>query len=138
MRRRKLLVVLAGLVALVAVAAGAFALWPREDRVTRENFDHLQVGMSRAEVDAIAAENYKRIKLGMRRARVEAMLGPPGDYRMGPTGSRVALELAGTWLGSQAVTRTDTWITDTLEIQVLYGPSDDAVLARAFVLQKKD
>jgi hypothetical protein len=52
----------AGLLALVGVAA--FVAWPRPDRITRENFDRIKVGMSRAEVEAI--------------------LGPPGDYRTGP------------------------------------------------------
>jgi hypothetical protein len=45
----------------LAVLAGALVLWPRPDRITRENFDRIRKGMSRAEVEAI--------------------LGPPGDYR---------------------------------------------------------
>ena len=57
MRRRKLLAALAGLAVVVAV--GAVGLWPQSDRVTREIFDRLRVGMPRAEVEAI--------------------LGPPGD-----------------------------------------------------------
>jgi hypothetical protein len=62
MRRRKLLVVLAGLA--VVVAAGVVVLWPRPpSRITRENFERIKEGMSRAEVEAI--------------------LGPPGDYRTG-------------------------------------------------------
>jgi hypothetical protein len=61
MRRRTLLVVLAGL-ALV-VATGVVVLWPREDRITQENCDRISEGMSCAEVEAI--------------------LGPPGDYRTG-------------------------------------------------------
>jgi hypothetical protein len=65
MRRRKLrwLLLLVGLAVVVAV--GAFALWPRKDRITRENFDRIQNGMSLAEVEAI--------------------LGPPGDHRTRPT-----------------------------------------------------
>ena len=60
MRRRKLLVVLAGLAVLVA--AGAVVLWPEPpSRITRENFDRVREGMTQAEVEAI--------------------LGPPGDYR---------------------------------------------------------
>jgi hypothetical protein len=58
MRRRKLLVALAGLA--VTVTGGVVVLWPRGDRITRENCDRIQEGMSRAEVEAI--------------------LGPPGDY----------------------------------------------------------
>jgi hypothetical protein len=61
MRRRTLLVALAGLA--VMVAAGVGALWPRPSRVTGENFDRIEKGMSRAEI--------------------EAVLGPPGDYRTG-------------------------------------------------------
>jgi hypothetical protein len=62
MRRRTLLVALAGLA--VVVAAGAVALWSRADRVTRANYERIQIGMTRADVEAI--------------------LGPPGDYRSGP------------------------------------------------------
>jgi hypothetical protein len=62
MRRRKLLVVLAGL-AVVAAAAVAIALWPQpaSSLMTRQNFD--------------------RIRQGMTQAEVEAILGSPGDYR---------------------------------------------------------
>jgi hypothetical protein len=58
MRRRKPLPVPAG--RAVLLAAGAFVLWPRPERITRENF--------------------KRIREGMTQAEVEAILGPPGDY----------------------------------------------------------
>jgi hypothetical protein len=61
MRRRKVLVGLGGLA--VVVAAGTVVLWPRAERVTRENFDRIQIGMSQADMEAI--------------------LGPPGDYRTG-------------------------------------------------------
>jgi hypothetical protein len=60
-RRWKLLVAVAAVAMLIAV----FVIWPRPDRVTRGNFD--------------------RIKNGMSRAEVEAILGPPGDYRNGPS-----------------------------------------------------
>jgi hypothetical protein len=60
MRRRKLVAVVVGLAVLFA--AGAFVLWPREDRITRENFNRIREGTTRAEVESI---------LG----------GPPGDYR---------------------------------------------------------
>jgi hypothetical protein len=60
MRRRKLRWVVAGLAVLLLVT-GAFAAWPRPDRITEENAGRITRGMSRAEVYAI--------------------LGPPGDYR---------------------------------------------------------
>ena len=63
MRSRTLLVALAGLA--VVVAAGAVVLWPREDRLTLENYQSIEYGMSRDQVLAI--------------------LGPPGDHRTGPT-----------------------------------------------------
>jgi hypothetical protein len=63
MRRRKLLVVLAGLA--VVIAAGVVVVWPKASRVPTENCD--------------------RIERGMNRQEVEAILGPPGDYRSGPT-----------------------------------------------------
>jgi hypothetical protein len=55
MRRRTLLVVLAGLA--VVGAAGTVVLWPRTDRIT--------------------SGNYKRLRRGMTVAEVEAILGPP-------------------------------------------------------------
>jgi hypothetical protein len=64
MRRRTLLVVLAGL-AVVLLAARALSLRSHPDRVTRANYDRLRTGMTRAEV--------------------HDLLGPPGDRRTGPT-----------------------------------------------------
>ncbi len=63
MRRRKLRWVLAGL-AVLLLAVGGFVLWPQSDRITRENYD--------------------RIKIGMTIAEAEAILGPPGDFSSGP------------------------------------------------------
>jgi hypothetical protein len=70
MRRRTLLVVLAGLA--VVVAAGVIVFWPREDRVTRAT-----------PPSRITRENFDRICEGMSRAEVETILGPIGDYRTG-------------------------------------------------------
>jgi hypothetical protein len=68
MRRRKLIAAGVGLAVLVAV--GTFALWPSPDRITRKNYERIQKGMSRAEV--------------------ESLLGAPGDYRTGPVGYEAA------------------------------------------------
>jgi hypothetical protein len=62
MRRRTLLVALAGLAVVGAV--GAVVLWLPEDRITESNVDRVRRGMSQAEVKVI--------------------LGPPGDYTSGP------------------------------------------------------
>lgn len=65
MRRGRLRWVVDGLLLLVALlAAGVIVAWPQPGRVTEDNFDRIQEGMSRAEV--------------------EALLGPPGDYKTGP------------------------------------------------------
>jgi hypothetical protein len=74
MRRRSLLVALA--VLAMVVAASVVVLWPRlSSRITRENFDRICGGMSRAEVEDI--------------------LGPPAtigrDRRDGPDGLRQGL-----------------------------------------------
>lgn len=50
--------------ALAVLALGAPLLWPRPGRITRENFDRIQEGMSAAEAEAI--------------------LGPLGIYFTGP------------------------------------------------------
>jgi hypothetical protein len=65
MRNRKLRWAAAGLALVALLAAGAFVMWPRPDRITREN--------------------YQRIRYGMSRGEVEAILGPPGDYTSAPT-----------------------------------------------------
>ena len=62
MRIRKLLVALVGLA--VVGAAGMVVLWPRQDRISRQNLE--------------------RIKRGMTRVEVEAILGPPGDHATAP------------------------------------------------------
>ncbi len=56
---------------LVLTLAGAFALWPRADRITQKNCDRIREGMSQQEVYAI--------------------LGPPGDYRIVQTVDPVPL-----------------------------------------------
>jgi hypothetical protein len=61
-RKRRWLLALAGLLLL---AAGVVTVWPQPERITRENFERIREGMTRAEVEAI--------------------LGPPGDYASGPT-----------------------------------------------------
>jgi hypothetical protein len=63
-RRRKLLVVLAG--AAVVVTAGAVVLWLFHQ-------------------DGLAVENLNRVREGMSLAEVVAILGPPGDYSSADT-----------------------------------------------------
>jgi hypothetical protein len=104
------------LTALALLAVGAFVLWPRPDRITRENFERITEGMSRTEVYAI--------------------LGHPGDYRTGPTRrleepdtgdlhdfDRAEAESA---RGRGAV---DEWSVDSAVIEVAYGRSGGAVHA---------
>jgi hypothetical protein len=73
MRRRKLLVALAGLAAVGVIVLcsrpDGFVLWSRPNRVTRENYDRIHIGMGRTEVEAI--------------------LGPPGDYMSQPAAADI-------------------------------------------------
>ncbi len=59
-------ILLAAFVASIVMLAstGAYVLWPQPDRITKAN--------------------YERIEEGMTRAEVEALLGPPGNYQTGP------------------------------------------------------
>jgi hypothetical protein len=121
MRRRKLLATLAAGMVLAGVAV--FVLWPRPDRITRENFDRITKGMSRAEV--------------------HALLGPPGDYRTVET--EVAVEHAGDFVYSARVARVferfpisilgpeeeyESWLGNAGDICVFYGP--DGVSSEEF------
>jgi hypothetical protein len=54
MRRRKLLVALAGLAVVVAV--GVVVLWPGQSHVTEENFSRIRQGSTEAEVQKILGE----------------------------------------------------------------------------------
>jgi hypothetical protein len=63
MRRRKLLVALAGLA--VVVAAGTLMLWPRADRINYANFNRVEQEMSRDDVEALLGlPNFSESELG--------------------------------------------------------------------------
>ena len=114
MPRRKQLVALMGLA--VVLAAGVVVLWPApKSRISIEQFDQIREGMTLTEV--------------------EALLGPPGDYRTGPT---VVTEVFSVWspgLGrcppGMGPTPLSTgywrfkWGTDRAEVIVLVKPPDD-------------
>src|SRR6516165_6941322 len=91
MRRRKLLVVLA--VLAVVVAAGVVvALWPSRERITQENFDRIREGMSRAEVEGI--------------------LGSPGDYTTGPLNDPDGIEIPLSLLPPPSGVESAWWAAD--------------------------
>jgi hypothetical protein len=130
MRRRWLLRVLAaGL--LLLVTALAFVLWPPASltRITRENFDRIEYGMSPAEVEAI--------------------LGPPGDYRSGPvliawpgvrhTGLREEEVVVGTYQrGMESAFDPDSgysfrwWRADTFVLHVEFSPESEVIYKRGW------
>ena len=98
MRRRKLLVALAGLA--VVVAARAVALWPEPPpRIAQENFD--------------------RIRIGIMRADVAAILGPDGDFKTRDCKRRDLCAM----ISGEAVATVEmqTWDTDTGRIDVYYS-----------------
>jgi hypothetical protein len=94
---RRLRWALAAVGLAVLITAGAFALWPRPDRVTLENFRCIHVGMTRGEVEGI---------LG----------GPPGDYTTGPV---VRIQLG------DRVGYPDRWVGDHAVIEVRFSNSHE-------------
>jgi hypothetical protein len=108
MRRRTLLVALAG---LAVVAAGAVVLWPREDRVTRANFHRIGFG-----------------RVGSR-AELLSVLGPPGDFTSGPVATAGRFEELAS-VPSECVLSgsSDYWKTDTASVYVLAMKDDRAFL----------
>jgi hypothetical protein len=111
MRKRKLLAALAvGLAVLVAAA-----LWPRTPRGER-----------------ISRDNFGRLRIGMGRAEVEAILGPPGDYRTGPVRqTKLMICLHNDAPASNGPEPPDPvcWATDTERIEVTFDPHDTVVAA---------
>jgi hypothetical protein len=112
--------------ALVLILTGAaFVFWPRASRVTRENFQRLHGRMTRTEVEAI--------------------LGPPGDYRTGPTGAISAprwdylhvFEEAESPL-AEAAGAVDEWQSDSVVIRVAYGRSDAAAEASCWDHERQE
>ena len=104
MRRRMLRWALA-LAVLVVMTAGVVTLWPRTDRITRENFDRIQKGMSRAENEAI--------------------LGPPGNYATDPT--KVERDSDEQTIPLPCDVQIVSWTTDTDSCTVVLGPSGQVV-----------
>jgi hypothetical protein len=104
MRRRRLRWVLALAGLGVVIVAGAVVLWPHPpSRITRENFDRIKVGMSRPEVEAI--------------------LGPPGDYRMGPTLYFLDVISPKGSLPFLIHNPADRWESEIGAIDVFFGPT---------------
>jgi hypothetical protein len=68
-------------------------LWTRSDRITRQNYDRIELGMSRAEVQAI--------------------LGPAGDYTTGPVDQFYRYYVR--WSGSGYLNSTTTVPSMTLQ-----------------------
>jgi hypothetical protein len=118
MRRRKLLVTLAGLAVVVAVGVFVPGPSPEPSLVTRENFD--------------------RIKGGMSRADVEAILGPPGDYRTGPVQGVLVWDLIldATTCHDQC-TNGCAWVRDTGWVRVEFNNGDGTVWASEFFESKR-
>jgi hypothetical protein len=79
--RQKLLVVL--LAELAVVLAGAVGMSPRTEKVSWDNYDRVRKAVMKAWPAAPGSP--PRWYFDTTREKVEAALGPPGDYRTGPT-----------------------------------------------------
>jgi hypothetical protein len=101
MRRRKLLVALVGLA--VVIGAGVVALWP-------------------AVPSRVTPENYLRTHWGMSQLEAEAILGPPGDYRGGPTVIDEDMGMDGTFGQIAGTDYCLLWQGDTCEVELRFDP----------------
>jgi hypothetical protein len=106
MRKRTLLVAMAGLAVVVTV--GAVVLWPRADRVTRANYERIQIGMTRADVEAI--------------------LGPPGDYTTGPLTDPNGIELLLSLLPPASGVESPWWAADYGTVGVWFDEGGRVVM----------
>jgi hypothetical protein len=116
MRRQKLLVALAGLA--VVGAAGAVVLWPRPDRITRENYDRIRVGMSRAEVYTV--------------------LGPPGEYSTGDAKASGLPEPPMLTEDLRQAISLEEWFGDRAAIGVYFDGAGNVTSARCWLLKPID
>ena len=118
MRRRSLQrALVAGLAVLGAALAGkmlALELRARPDRVVRANFD--------------------RIKEGVRREQVYAVIGPPGDYRTGPTDLDFNHPASTVTMFGEPM---DWWYTDTRVYSVQFDPSSGLVVSSGWDWNKR-
>jgi hypothetical protein len=117
MRRRKLLVALAGLAAVVAVGVVALRSQSEPDRITQANSERIRVGMTRAEVAAI--------------------LGPRGDFRTKesiflepPTVDRVIHYPP----PGPPIVVYDQWIGDSHVASIAFSPVSGLVEAKWFMV----
>jgi hypothetical protein len=123
MRRRGLRWTLAGL-AVILLAASVVVLRPQRSPVTPENFDLLKIGMTCTQVRAI--------------------LGPPTDYRSGPTVVASIKQILGNWnwkwpdpaasyADSGRITINDgsdmRWEDDTSQIAVWFDRNETLAIA---------
>jgi hypothetical protein len=113
MRRRKLLVVLAGLA--VAVTVGAVAL------------------RSQSEPDRITQANFERIRVGMTRADVAAILGPKGDFRTKKESIFLGEPLHYPPSGPPVVAY-DQWIGDSHVASIAFSHASGLVEAKSFMV----
>jgi hypothetical protein len=115
---RRLLVLLAvSLAVLAVVAARPILLPPTNPRITEANFE--------------------RIERGMTLANVEALLGPPGDYRTGPTqpSPRILSGRSwGPWWTYEGVSQQH-WEGDGARITVWLDPDGRVLESLAFPME---
>ncbi len=75
----------------------------------------------------VSPESFGRVDVGMRRAQVEAVLGMPGDYRTGPTEEPPALSFG---TDEAELAKASTWAGDTAVISVEYDGAEKVTAKR--------
>jgi hypothetical protein len=116
MRRRKLLIALAGLIFAIITLT---ILWSQRP----------------AAPSPITRENFHCIREGMTLAEVEAILGPPGEHQTGEISPDATLDYE--MLGEPGnAGRSEHWITDTAFVLIVFDASQRVSL-RIFSVAKR-
>jgi hypothetical protein len=89
----------------------------------------------------LTKENYGRLEPGMSQEDVEALLGPPGDFRTGPTVCEFMISLdylkaAGLW-GKNPELSEQHWDGDEAEITVFFDTDGRVVRSHLFPMGPK-
>jgi hypothetical protein len=130
MRRRKLRQMVA--VGLVVLAAGTFVLWPRTDRVSRENYDRIKEGMTLAEATTILGEPGD-----FTTGEIDEDTPMPFDWRADCFGTMRPIT-SGDLEGFALPERSARWVTDSTSVWLALDDSGRVIGGQFHRLKKTD
>jgi hypothetical protein len=85
--------------------------------------------------DQVTPQNYARTCDGMTREEVETILGPPGDYRTGPTEQNEGVTIQAAWAWMR-YPRAEIWESDSGACFVAFSPTGRMEVSQ-FLVRKK-